>query len=72
MKGNKIMIEMDEATLRDYFASAAMQGFCANPESERTMLDTLAEMAYAAADAMLKERENGAHRSDAPYQPEAQ
>ena len=44
-------------TLRDYFAASAMQGFCANPESERTMLDTLAEMAYAAADEMLKARE---------------
>jgi hypothetical protein len=47
----------ETVTLRDYFAAKAMQGFCANPESERTMLDTLAEMSYAAADEMLKRRE---------------
>jgi hypothetical protein len=51
------LVAVEEATLRDYFAAAAMQGFCANPECERTMLDTLAEMAYAAADEMLKQRE---------------
>jgi hypothetical protein len=46
-----------ELTLRDYFAAAALQGFCANPESERASMDTLAQMAYDAADEMLKKRD---------------
>lgn len=43
-------------TLRDYFASAALQGCLASFESTGTR-DALASNAYAYADAMLKVRE---------------
>ena len=44
-------------TLRDYFAAAAMQGFCADHTRDQVEnLRTLAGYAYEMADAMLKAR----------------
>lgn len=46
--------------LRDYFAAAALQGFCANQNWFPTTNEhfaNLAEDSYKAADAMLKARE---------------
>lgn len=43
-------------SLRDYFAALAMQGFCADPETNNSA-DKFAAAAYAMADAMLLERE---------------
>lgn len=50
-------------TLRDYFAAAAMQGWLASygedatHPASRDKADDVAEMSYALADAMLKQRE---------------
>ena len=47
-------------TIRDYFAAAALQGFCANQRwnpIESIHFANLAEDAFIAADAMLKARE---------------
>ena len=47
-------------TLRDYFAVAAMQGFCASftgPSLEKFPFAAVAERAYQQADAMLAARE---------------
>jgi hypothetical protein len=47
-------------TLRDYFAAAALQGFCANQNSFPTKnehFENLADDSFKAADAMLKARE---------------
>jgi len=41
-------------TLRDYFASAALQGLIADPELKN--FEGIARLAYACADAMLAER----------------
>jgi len=50
--------DMTGMTLRDYFASRAMQGLLASGNLPKTMPDAdLAECAYALADAMLKARE---------------
>jgi hypothetical protein len=47
-------------SMRDYFAAAAMQGSCANPQIIDTITDftaaVLAKWAYAVADAMLEAR----------------
>ncbi len=44
-------------TLRDYFAAAAMQGFCADHTRDQVdNMRTLAGYAYEMADAMLKAR----------------
>jgi hypothetical protein len=45
-------------TLRDWFASVALAGLCANssPEFEAHDAGNLAQMAYAQADAMLTRR----------------
>jgi hypothetical protein len=43
-------------SLRDYFAAAAMQGWCACPTTAGTEQDA-AELAYKYADAMLAARE---------------
>ena len=47
-------------SIRDYFAAAAMQGSCANPQIIDTITDftaaVLAKWAYAVADAMLEAR----------------
>ena len=62
-----VVFEHEEATaechgmsLRDYFAAAALQGFCANQRwnpIESIHFANLAEDAFIAADAMLKARE---------------
>jgi hypothetical protein len=44
--------------LRDYFAAAAVQGFCANNYYSRASVETLVDNAYAVADAMMKAREH--------------
>lgn len=44
-------------SLRDYFAAKAMQGLAANQEASYMSGEKIAEWAYIAADAMLKERE---------------
>lgn len=44
-------------TLRDYFAAKAMQGMCAHPDTWGLNGYSLAEEAYAIADAMLEARE---------------
>lgn len=50
----------EEITLRDYFAALAMQGMmAADSKFECSVLD-IAEIAYAQADAMLKERAKNA------------
>jgi hypothetical protein len=50
--------DMTGMTLRDYFASRAMQGLLASGNLPKTMPDAdLAECAYALADAMLKARD---------------
>jgi hypothetical protein len=43
-------------TLRDYFAAAALQGWCACPTTAGTEQDA-AELAYRYADAMIAARE---------------
>ena len=51
---------MNEITLRDYLAAAAMQAIVSNPELA-TFYETKAEIAVAAyeqADEMIKERDN--------------
>jgi hypothetical protein len=42
--------------LRDYFANAAMQGFCANPDYDGIDHKDLAIWSYEVADAMLEAR----------------
>lgn len=49
-----------DLTLRDYFAAAALQGFCASDVYCKDPYDDLAKMAYKQANAML------AHRSANP------
>lgn len=44
-------------TLRDYFATKAMQGLLATDLKPNVENEDLAEVAYAIADAMLRERE---------------
>lgn len=57
-KGTQLVFNQVE--LRDYFAAAALKGFCAslswNP-TESVHFANLAEDAYQAADAMLRARE---------------
>jgi hypothetical protein len=43
-------------TLRDYFASAAMQGMLANSELKGTSAFDIADWAYYQADAMIEAR----------------
>ncbi len=47
-----------ERRLRDDFAKAAMQGFCVNG-LKGDPVDSLADLAYMVADAMLKARKTG-------------
>ena len=42
--------------LQDYFAAAAMQGFCANPDYKGIDHKDLATWSYEVADAMMKVR----------------
>ena len=49
----------NELYLRDFFAGCALQGFCANMEfaqDAKDISETMAEEAYAFADAMIAER----------------
>ena len=50
---------IDHITLRDYFATGAMQNFRdqIGSQSDQEWFDKIAEGAYRMADAMLKERE---------------
>ena len=43
-------------SLRDYFASKALQGYCSNPTKDLDRDEKLAEWSYRLADAMLQER----------------
>lgn len=45
--------------LRDQFAMAAIQGFCANENQIDWESEKMAEWAYKQADAMIAEREKG-------------
>jgi hypothetical protein len=47
-------------SVRDYFAAAALQGYCANPDFGSMRVKTLAKAAYEISDAMLAERKGGA------------
>ncbi len=51
------MNQTEGATLRDYFAAKAMQGFVSRGASNPQSIDIYAEYAYVLADAMLKARE---------------
>jgi hypothetical protein len=44
-------------TLRDYFAAAAMKGFCANSEYNQYSPQVVANESYNMADAMLAARD---------------
>ena len=59
--GEVIDSEMEPGmTLRDYFAAAALQGFCANQNSfptTTTHFSNIADDSFKAADAMIKARE---------------
>ena len=55
-----LYVQQQGMSLRDYFAAAALQGFCANQRwnpIESIHFANLAEDAFIAADAMLKARE---------------
>lgn len=45
-------------TLRDYFAAQVLAGWCANSSAKFTPWNEVSAAAFAAADAMLKAREN--------------
>lgn len=46
-------------TMRDWFAGQALAGICANPNWQPTDVASVAQDAYAHADAMLAAREGG-------------
>jgi hypothetical protein len=50
-------INPEGMSLRDWFASASIQGVLTNEDDGQYKLDILAARAYALADAMLKERQ---------------
>ena len=54
-----VSVTTDDMTIRDYFATAAMQGWLASygPDDGAPKADTTARMAYEFADAMLRARE---------------
>ena len=55
---NGMPVWSDGMTLRDYFAAKAMQGFCANPEANRSWdVEEVSKWVYRQADAMLAARE---------------
>lgn len=55
---NSSLVEDYGMSVRDYFASKAMQGFCADPTNHKVFADhaDAARNAYEIADAMLKAR----------------
>ena len=48
--------DLSGMSLRDYFAAKALQGMSANPYYDDYGFDTISEMAYAQAEAMLAAR----------------
>jgi len=48
--------DLSGMSLRDYFAAKALQGMSANPYYDDYEFDTISEMAYAQAEAMLAAR----------------
>ena len=52
----KTELQVEQMTLRDHFAFAAMQGISANSEMAHYNFDRIARMAYEQADEMLKAR----------------
>jgi hypothetical protein len=52
------IVAVQEMTLRDYFAAMAMQGMMAADSKFECSVFDIADIAYAQADAMLKERKN--------------
>ena len=48
--------DLSGMSLRDYFAAKALQGMSANPYYDDYDFDTISEMAYAQAEAMLAAR----------------
>ena len=55
-----LYVQQQGMSLRDYFAAAALQGFCANQRwnpIESIHFANLAEDAFIAADAMIRARE---------------
>ena len=59
LKGPSMQSDACGMTLRDYFATRAMQGFVdeVGCNSDQKWFDEIAEGAYKVADAMLKARE---------------
>jgi len=47
-------------SVRDYFAAAVLQGYCANPDCGSMSVKTLAKAAYEISDLMLAARKGGA------------
>ena len=58
--GYGLMLRESGMTLRDYFAGQALAGICANPNWQPTDVASVAQDAYAHADAMLSARNGGA------------
>jgi hypothetical protein len=52
--------DIEGMTLRDYFATAAMQGMKANPLWDDNLHESIAAAAYHMADEMLTARKEGA------------
>lgn len=57
---NQIKLEREGMSLRDYFAAAALQGFCADPNLTSWTTEQTAKQAFSHADAMLKARKEAA------------
>ena len=58
------------ATLRDYFAAKAMQGWLANSKTDYGVgYETLAAVFYGMADAMLKARETAGSETESKGAP---
>jgi hypothetical protein len=51
-------VPIEKITLRDYFATAAMQGMLSENSGIRYPTDELVDFAYILADAMLEARKN--------------
>ncbi len=58
--GSDVQVPVDGMSLRDWFAGKSISGKCVSGYSDNdTIRETLAENAYALADAMIREREKG-------------
>ena len=51
-------VPIEKITLRDYFATAAMQGMLSENSGIRYPTDELVDFAYKMADAMIEARKN--------------